>query len=307
MKNEVLVQKFAEIDGVEFRPDEDLSRHSSMGLVASGALVLVKNVEALKKVLLISRESAIDLQVVGMGSNFLFPQTSETVYLKLILPVTKGELSAVKDMYVLPASLSLGILTVFAKKFGLKGWEVFTGIPGSLGGAVWMNAGTNLGSIGDLVKWVKVVDRNGDERTVESGPGAFSYRKINFLNADDIILEVAIGHHGVSPEIPSLIEKYMDARIKTQPLSARTCGCVFKNISSACRVGAFIDILGLKGFTVGGIRVSRVHGNFFENTGGAALPDFQRACEFVRKELKLHFGLDFEYEVVMPSSDKNSR
>jgi UDP-N-acetylmuramate dehydrogenase len=110
-----------------------------------------------------------------------------------------------------------------------------------------MNAGTNLGEIGEIVESVQVLRKNGDIEKVVIDDTSFSYRECHFLNDGDVILEATLTHHGVDNGIGSKISEYMDLRKKTQPLSSRNCGCVFKNASKEMRAGHMIDLLGLKG------------------------------------------------------------
>src|SRR5690606_35634915 len=106
-------------------------------------------------------------------------------------------------------------------------------------------------------------------------------------------------HFGVDAQLRDIIKNYLDLRNKTQPMSEKTCGCVFKNSKGlvTCRAGMFIDILGLKGLTYNGIRVSTKHANFMENFGNANYDDVIALIKIVKNELKLQYGVEFETEV----------
>ena len=168
-----------------------------------------------------------------------------------------------------------------------------------------MNAGTGLGEIGSLVKEVKLISKNGDLKIVSPSENDFSYRKNNFTKEGDIIYEVTLIHKGIDSSVSNLIKEYLRKRNESQPLWASTCGCIFKNATkqasskklATCRAGEFIDIMGLKGFQMDQVRVSPLHANFMENRGGADYSNMVKTIAFVKEELKLQFGVDFETEV----------
>jgi UDP-N-acetylmuramate dehydrogenase len=289
-----------EIEDIEFFPDKDLSNFSTLKLKSHGNFVLVKTVNALRQLLKKCNEKEIHYSILGWGANLLLPKQIESLCLKLDFEFDKKYLSELREVYVLPGSVALNQLTACAIKFGLKGWEVFTGIPASLAGAVFMNAGTNLGEIGELVEEVKLVNSQGELRILSKDDLKFSYRKNHFVNDGDIIVEVSLSHKGQSEEIGPLIKDYLKKRSQNQPLDKRTCGCVYKNpvyANASCHAGQIIDIIGLKGLTLGDLRVSTVHGNFIENFGEADLETMLPLIEAIQEEVKLQLGIDLETEV----------
>lgn len=297
-----LINLLKNIPDLEIAIDKDLTNKSTMRLKAKGDLITIKSKEALSKVLVALNTNSIPYKVLGMGSNQLLKPTSKEVYLELDFPFDKSILAKPSDSYVLPASTPLNVLTAHAIKFGLKGFESFTGIPASLGGAVFMNAGTGLGEIGTIVRKVKIMGPSGAEREVSITKDSFSYRKNNFLNSGEVIFEVEITHLGIDPSISKVIREYLEYRTKTQPLDAKTCGCAFKNDhdffkDKTCQAGKFIDLLGLKGFNLNGIRVSPKHGNFLENIGDGDYFDVINVMDMVKMELELQFGIQFNKEV----------
>jgi UDP-N-acetylmuramate dehydrogenase len=126
--------------------------------------------------------------------------------------------------------------------------------------------------------------------------------KNNFLKPGEVIFEVELSPLGIDPEISKVIRDYLDYRTRTQPLDAKTCGCAFKNDheffpGKTCQAGKFIDLAGLKGFTINGIRVSQKHGNFLENTGNGDYFDVINIMDRVNMEMELYFGIKFNREV----------
>ena len=294
------------IVGLKLEEGKDLTKFNTMRLSSKADLITVNNKGSLLSLIKTLNESNIKYKVLGWGANQVLPESSKIPFLLLDFPFDKKTLNKVQSIYVLPASLGLPVLSSHAVKNGLKGWEVFTGIPASLGGAVFMNAGTNLGEIGDVVKSVKIATINGEERVHQVNKNSFSYRKNNFLQDGEVIFEVELVHLGVEEEISQKIKDYLELRNRTQPLKEFTCGCVFKNHideskNLACRVGQYLDIMNLKGLTYNGIKISPKHANFMENFGNASSEDALALIEFVKKELKLQYGIDFETEVELPN------
>lgn len=293
------------IDDIEVLLDEDLSKYSTLKLLAQGNVIIIKSKNALEKVVKALFCEKIDYRILGFGSNQMLKENSDIPYLKLQFPFDQEYLDIMKEEYTLPASVHLSKLSSHASKFCLKGWEVFTGIPATLGGAVFMNAGTGLGEIGPLVKSVKLISKEGVFKTISPDEGSFSYRKNNFVHKGDIIYEVTLIHFGRDDQVSMTIKNYLRKRNETQPLKSQTCGCVFKNSNkelpdgklATCRAGEFIDIIGLKGFCLDEVRVSPRHANFMENRGNANYSNMIMAIDSIREELKLQFGVDFDTEV----------
>lgn len=291
-----------DIPDLDISLDKDLAYKNTMRLSARGDLITIKSKNALSQVLLTLGNHQLRYKVIGWGSNLLLKPSSDTVYLELAFPLDKEVFQRPRETYVLPASTPLNVLTAHAIKFGLRGFESFTGIPASLGGAVYMNAGTGLGEISQIVKLVKIMCPSGEERQEEVTGSSFSYRRNNFLNPGEVIFEVHLSPLGIDSDISKVIRNYLNYRKDTQPLDAKTCGCVFKNDhhffkDKTCQAGKFIDIAGLKGFTLKGIKVSEKHGNFFENTGDGNYFDVINLIDRVTMEMELHFGIKFDREV----------
>lgn len=291
-----LNEKLKTISGIEYRPQIDLARFTTMKLKATGSVIIVKSIEALKNTLNLLNQNKVDYILLGWGANQIFAQVEKKILIKLDFALDQKIFESVQREYRLPASTPLNLLTSHAMKFGLKGWEVFTGVPASLGGAIYMNAGTNLGEIGILVREVTLMRKSGSIETLSITQKSFSYRKNHFVGPGDVILEVVLSNHGVDETIPEKIRTYLKLRQDTQPLSEYTCGCVFKN-DSKFRAGQAIDLCGLKGFMVNGVRVSHKHANFMENFEEGQSADFYQLKNLIIDELYLNFGIKFELEV----------
>jgi UDP-N-acetylmuramate dehydrogenase len=294
IKDEIL-----SIEGLNFEDNRDLTKFSTMRAISHGAIIHVKNKDSLVKLVEILKNK-YEYRVIGWGANFVLPESPKFVLIKLDFLFNKNLINDEEDNYVLPASVSLHQLTSLATKYCLSGWEYFTGVPGSLGGAVFMNAGTNLGEIGSLIKKVWIIDSSGALREEVINKDSFSYRKNNFTREGDIIVEVEICHFGVDKTIASKIESYLKLRQDTQPLKEKTCGCMFKNNvfpTGHCPAGQFLDIMGLKGLSIDGFRISPKHANFLENNDKGHYDGLISAMGFISKELEDQYGVSFEQEI----------
>ena len=284
---------------VEFIEHGDLSSLSTLRLRSRGDLIYAYSAQALEILLPTLKKNHILYRVLGKGANQVLPAKGQGVFIKLRFPFHQKEyLKGPRDEYRLPASVSLAALSAHAVRFGLKGWEVFTGIPATLGGAIFMNAGTGLGEIGNLVKEVTLINERGEKRTVSTTKDSFSYRKNHFTAPGDIIIEAILIHHGLDKNTSNTIKSYLNRRNSTQPLDKPTCGCVFKNASKTCRAGTSVDIIGLKGLRFRNLMVSKKHANFFENLSHSSTAnDVKDFVDLVAFELELNLGIKFETEV----------
>lgn len=297
-----LINSFQNIQDIEIELGKDLSKFSTMRLEATGDVVTIKTVNALKIALRKFSEEKQEFLVLGLGANQLLKSKSSIPYLMLKLEKNDTELceDAVKDSYIINASVRLSTLTSFAAKMGLRGWEVFTGVPATLGGAIYMNAGTGLGEIAQVVSRVWIMNSEGEERVETINQTSFSYRKNNFVKKGEVIFKAELIHRGIDLKLKDEIREYLTKRNNSQPMSEWTCGCVFKNSSfdkMTCPAGKYIDILGIKGLQIKGIRVSEKHGNFMENFSEATYEDVDSLIKIVQEELYLQFGVKFELEV----------
>jgi UDP-N-acetylmuramate dehydrogenase len=288
------------IDELEYHQDIDLTSYTTFRLKSRGNLIKVFSLQALREILSLFQKFKKKYLVIGWGANQILPSECDKEILLLDFPFDKNYLNTVRDEYEFPASVGLNILTSHAVKFGLKGWEVFTGIPASLGGAVYMNAGTNLGEMSSLVTSVTLMNGDGFLREVSITKESFSYRRNYFVEAGEVIVSVKLKHFGQSEEISSKIKNYLEYRRSSQPLSTKNCGCVFKNPLDGFQAGRLIDLIGLKNLKSGDLQVSPKHANFMENSGNANLNDFSTVVNTIRFYMNTFYGLEFELEVKIP-------
>jgi UDP-N-acetylmuramate dehydrogenase len=294
------IEEINRISDCSLLSNTDLTKYTTMRLASFGDLIQVRSVEALKKLLPLLVKFKKKYLIVGWGANQILPAACEDIIVQLNFPFDANYLETQRNEYQIPASLGLNVLTGHAVRFGLKGWEVFTGIPASLGGAIYMNAGTNLGEVGSLIKSVQLVNPEGEVREEFIHSKSFSYRKNHFVETGEVIIGATLIHHGIDSSIPQKIKDYLEYRKSSQPLSTKNCGCVFKNPLKDLQAGRLIDLIGFKGLSIGGLKVSSKHANFIENSGIATWDQFETMVKIIKSNMDHFYGIEFELEVKIP-------
>ena len=180
-----------------------------------------------------------------------------------------------------------------------KGWtglEMFAGIPGTIGGAVRMNAGTALGETVDPLLDVTVVHPDGSVETLEASELRMRYRHCELPDGAIVAFARFQTTGGDLEESRGKIKHHLDYRARTQPVDVPTCGSTFRN-PDGDTAGRLIDAAGLKGTTLGGAKVSEKHANFIENTGDATAADIRALIEQVQDSVEATFGIRLHREV----------
>jgi UDP-N-acetylmuramate dehydrogenase len=239
---------------------------------------------------------------LGSGSNVL-ADDGEHHYVIVSLkelksdPVFDGERVSVSAGYSLPR------LCVDAARHGLSGIEGLSGIPGTVGGALWMNAGAYEQEIGTVVETVRVA-RDGRVTAIPGTEVQWNYRHTSFREGELLLGTTLRLQHDDLEKIRGRMEKAKGQRMATQPHGTRSAGCFFKNApSSPVGTGKMIDELGMKGTRKGGAVVSEKHANFIVTEGEeATAADTLALAEEIRERVKREHGIDLEYEVELWSS-----
>lgn len=278
--------------------NKDLSSFTTLKLRAKGNLATVNSISGLESFLKWAKNQKIETRIIGLGSNLVLPTTGKENFFFI-----KLNFENYQDNFF-EAGFPLRKLTSMAIKNHYKDWDSFTGVPGSLGGAIVMNAGTGLGEIGSIVSEVFIIDKKGNKKVYEITESKdFSYRNNHFLSEGEIIYGAKLRKEKDPKKlVGQRIKNYLQKRLKSQPLDKRTCGSVFKNIKDGSGqtifyAGKTIEQLGLKGHCVGNLRVSPKHANFIENMGEGTREDFLTLIEFILKKIDDQFNVKFELEV----------
>jgi UDP-N-acetylmuramate dehydrogenase len=242
-------------------------------------------------------EAGIGWRALGSGSNIL-ADDGDHHYVVLSLKELKGELGFAGEHVSVPAGYSLPRLCIDVGRQGLSGIEGLGGIPGTVGGALWMNAGAYGHEIGTVTEAVRVA-RDGKVVEVPGSEVQWNYRHTSFREGE-LLLGATLRLTPDDPEkIRARMEDAKSRRMATQPHGSRSAGCFFKNPpESAVGTGKIIDEMGMKGSRRGSAQVSPVHANFIVTEGeGARAEDALALAEEVRERVKREHGIDLEYEV----------
>jgi UDP-N-acetylmuramate dehydrogenase len=242
-------------------------------------------------------EAGIGWRALGSGSNIL-ADDGDHHYVVLSLKELKGELSFDGERVSVPAGYSLPRLCIDVGRKGLSGIEGLGGIPGTVGGALWMNAGAYGHEIGTVTESVRVA-RDGKVVEIPGSEIQWNYRHTSFREGE-LLLGATLRFTPDDPEkIRARMEDAKSRRMATQPHGSRSAGCFFKNPpESAVGTGKIIDEMGMKGSRRGGAVISPVHANFIVTEGeGARAEDALALAEEIRERVKREHGIDLEYEV----------
>ncbi|PKM92954.1 MAG: UDP-N-acetylenolpyruvoylglucosamine reductase [Elusimicrobia bacterium HGW-Elusimicrobia-4] len=278
--------------------NEPMSKHTTFRIGGKcDFYVEVKTVDELKQLIKLCTKKKIPYQTIGFGSNILVKDRGVK---GMVIKLT-GDLSSLNFKLQKKSALAGGgcALQLFVKKCadnGLSGVESLVGIPGTVGGAVIMNAGTKEGYIGSLIKSVTVMNEKGEMKKIGKKSLKFSYRSSNIPPKNIIISAEFLLKKKSKNDIIKNLNNLMHHRVKTQPLGFYNAGCIFKN-PAGDYAARFIDEAGLKGASVGGAVVSKLHANFINNTGTATAEDVLKLIKKIQKKVKEKFNKNLELEI----------
>lgn len=287
--------------GVELKPGAALSTLTSLGIGGTTDLLRIKKHDFIPAILDLLDRHQIPHKFLGGGSNLLVGD-GELPWVVLQLAKPDPDVVLEGNLAHIDAAADLGRTVTFCAKHDLGGLEGLIGVPGTVGGALRMNAGAYGTQIGSYVQEVKVY--RAAQRKIEILRGdqiSFEYRHTSFA-PDDMMLAVTL-HLPSKPytEIIQGIRICNEKRRASQPMGQKSAGCIFKNPPGAS-AGRMIDELGLKGLSVGDARVSDRHANFFVNGGRASARDMLSLIANVRDRVEKAYGVKLENEVVVWSA-----
>lgn len=290
----------------QVRFDESMRLHTTFHIGGPAEIwVEPKDSEELRRVLQIAREGALAVTTIGGGANLLV--RDEGIPGLVVHLGSRGFMDCRRTAEGLAVGAGLPLEWLIRKAQGesLSGIEFLAGVPGRVGGAVRMNAGTHdeegkSHSISDVVDSVTVMDRGGEIRELPAQGLGFGYRASRLNN--QIVLEAALKLVPDNPRaIGERVKRLWAFKKRTQDWSAPSVGCIFKNPREGPSSGWMIEKAGLKGLTVGSAQISHAHANFMINLGNAKAADLFALIEKVREEVRRRFHLELELEVqVLP-------
>lgn len=258
-------------------------------------LVIPKNIDDLKKILTYLKENSIKYKILGNGSNVIFNNSG---YDGVVIKLSEfNNLDIDGTNIVVGAGYNLMKLAIKTCRLGLVGLDFATGIPGTIGGAVYMNAGAYKSDMGYVVRSIKVLTPKLEIKTLENKDLDFHYRT-SFLqkNPEYICLEATIKlKKGNKDLIMEIIDDRKKRRIESQPLEYPSAGSVFRNPEGDF-AGRLIEEIGYKGKSIGGAKVSEKHANFIINNGNATGEDIKKLIEEIKEKVKDKYNIELKVE-----------
>lgn len=282
----------------ELRFWETMAKHTSFR-IGGGVEVMAfpKDREELAQVLKTSALLDCKCAILGAGTNILAPDEGIKGLVICLKDCLDGMEQIGQDRIRVMAGVTMSRAATFAAGLGLAGMEFAHGIPGSVGGGVYMNAGAYGGEICGICESVELMDRNGNLHYFNNEQMEFSYRHSRLEDSDDIVVS-AVFH--LTPDMPEAIRMRMKEligkRSASQPLDIPSAGSAFKRPVGGY-AAALIDEAGLKGYQVGGAAISTKHAGFAVNLGGATAKDVKQLLQDVSDKVFLHSGIRLEPEV----------
>ncbi len=293
--------------GVKTSRDEPLARYTTMRVGGPADLfVVAHNAFELRALIRFARGRQIPHVVLGRGSNVVI---SDRGIRGLVIQVRAEHARVDGERYIAEAGVPMARAATETQRAGLSGLEFGLAIPGTVGGAVWANAGAHGADVAGILEQATAVLADGTEARLGPGDLGLAYRHSRF--------KVPPGPDGIVPPSPpeivveatfrlqqapaELIREQLDEirrwRQGHQPLGLPSAGSVFRNPSAGPSAGALIDQLGLKGARIGGASVSEKHANFIVNDQKGTAADIRRLVEHVRAEVRRHHGIELELEI----------
>jgi UDP-N-acetylmuramate dehydrogenase len=257
-------------------------------------LVLPNDVVSLEKAVEVLSKTT-PFQIMGLGTNLLVQD--EDLELAVLKTERLNQVEIEGERVVVESGTPLKRLCLILMEAELEGLEFAYGIPGSVGGAVYMNAGAYGKEIGEFVEAVEVL-KEGKRYWLSKSELSFGYRDSIFKREKMIVTRVEMRFkRGKKDLIKRRMDDFLEKRLEKQPIDLPSAGSVFKRPRNDFYVGKAIESLGLKGYTIGGAQISKKHAGFIVNLGNATFRDVIQLIDFVKKKVKERYGVDLETEV----------
>lgn len=277
----------------QFEIDKPLSQLSTLGIGGPARFfAVVQKTEELLSLMSYCHRQKLPFFIVGKGSNCLF---DERGFDGLVILNKISFCNFDFPILNVGAGYSFSLLGTQTARKGWAGLEFASGIPGSVGGAIYMNAGANGSETCDTLIEVDFVNERGELETLKRDQIEFSYRVSSFQKRKGCIVSAKFQLQP-SDEARTKQLTIIDYRMRTQPYGDKSAGCIFRNPESQA-AGALIEQSGLKGKAFGGAEVSTLHANFIVNKAGATMSDVLELAAYVQKSVKEKTGVDLEMEI----------
>ena len=297
----------------EVKADESLARYTTYRIGGPATVLLASSEDDIATAVGFSRAEGVPVFPVGLGSNLLFPDEGLDA---MVVRIGKGldRIESSGPAWRFGAGLPAPLAARKTAQAGWAGLHMMVGVPGTVGGGVYMNAGCHGGEWSAVVRRVDLVEANGERRTVNVSEIPFRYRHSGL--GDNIVVGVEVE---LKPEkheeLEAEVERLFEWRQKGTPFNKPCCGSVFTNpvwpggspANGPRTAGQLIEASGLKGTREGGVEISPMHANYFVNTGGGTASDVRRLMEIASEAVQKRFGVVLTPEVKVINVDGTVR
>lgn len=298
--NEILLNLTKFIPEERIKKNEPMKKHTSFKIGGPAEFfVKINTLDELKNMLEFCKNNEIPLTVIGNGSNLLVTEKGiNGVVIKLELKEIKiRNIDIEKIEITVDTGVPIGLLAQKLLKEEITGFEELSGIPGTIGGAIVMNAGAHGKEMKDIVAEVTVLDYEGNIHKFKNEQSEFKYRHSKFSNGEYIIIQTKlILEKGKREKIKEKMNEYAQYRKEKQPLEFPNAGSTFKRGDDFI-TAKLIDEAGLKGYSIGGAQISEKHAGFIINKGDATSQDVLNLAKYVTDKVYREFGKKIELEI----------
>ena len=288
--------------------NEDMKKHTTFKIGGPAeCFIKIKTKEELKEILVFARENKIPITILGNGSNILVLDGGiKGITLTIQIEYLDIKQNNEKYKVYVGGGYKLAKLAQVFLKNEISGFEELSGIPGTIGGAVSMNAGAHGKEMKDIVQKIKCVDINGDEKEFLNEEAGFGYRKSIFKGNSYIVTEVELNlQKGKQEEIKEKMDEYAKYRKEKQPIEYPSAGSTFKRGKDYI-TAKLIDEAGLKGYSIGGAVVSTKHSGFVINKGNATAKDVLDLVKYIKDTIEEKFDKKIELEIEVVGEEKET-
>ena len=285
--------------------NEDMKKHTTFKIGGPAeCFIKIKTKEELKEILNIAKENKIPVTILGNGSNILVLDGGiEGITLTIQIEYIDIKQNGEKYKIYVGGGYKLSKLAQICLKNEISGFEELSGIPGTIGGAVSMNAGAHGKEMKDVVEKIKCVDINGNEKEFLNEEAKFEYRKSIFKGNSYIVTEVVLNlEKGKKEEIKAKMDEYSQYRKTKQPIEYPSAGSTFKRGKDYI-TAKLIDDAGLKGYSIGDAVVSTKHSGFVINKGNASAKDVLDLVKYIKDTIEEKFNKQIELEIEVVGKD----
>lgn len=289
------IEKFISKDKIYI--NEPMSKHTSFKIGGPAeCLIKIQTAQELKSILEFAKEKDIPLTIIGNGSNILVSDEGiKGIVLKI--EISTFELNSQTAQLKVGSGVKLGFIAQKCLKQELAGFEFASGIPGTIGGAIRMNAGAHGREMKDVVTTITYMDRNGEIHKIQNEQANFEYRSSLFAHKDYIVLEVEMQLEKENvEEIQAKMQEYATYRKEKQPIEYPSAGSTFKRGTDFI-TAKLIDDCGLKGYQIGGAQISEKHAGFIINKNNATAKDVIELMEYIKEQVYNKSGKVIELEI----------